>query len=337
MQTDFLTIKDPPAIFSAACIGGNKEHAGPLGEMFDDFDPTDTFGAPTWEQSEAELQRKTFSLALQKAGRKPQEVDLLLAGDLINQCTSSAYGLRSYEIPFLGLYGACSTSAEGLALAALLSDKFPCIGVVTSSHNCAAERQFRSPLEYGGQRTPTAQWTVTAAGAFLVSRSAHGPRIRDVLIGRSQDSGVTDAANMGAAMATAAADTLLRYFTKTDTTPADYDRIFTGDLGAEGSSILTELLRREGITLGAEYADCGMCIYDLATQDMHAGGSGCGCGASVLAGHILPLLQNGSLHNVLYIATGALMNPASVEQGLSILGIAHLVHITSDQVPKEMA
>ena len=330
MQKGPITLDTPPAIFSAACIGGSKEHAGPLGAMLDAYDLTDTFGAPTWEQSEAEMQRKAFAIALQKASRTPQDVDLLLAGDLINQCTSSAYGLLSYDIPFVGLYGACSTSAEGLALAALLSDKFPCAGVVTSSHNCAAERQFRSPLEYGSQRTPTAQWTVTAAGAFLVSRRAHGPRIRDVLLGRSQDSGVSDAANMGAAMATAAADTLLRYFQATDTVPADYDRILTGDLGAEGSSILTELLRREKITLGTEYADCGMLIYDLAAQDMHAGGSGCGCGASVLAGHILPLVENKSYHSILYVATGALMSPASVEQGLSIPGIAHLLHITAD-------
>ena len=331
MQTGIRKLETPPAIIAAACIGGGKEHAGPLGVMLDEYDDTDTFGAPTWEQSEAELQRRVFARVLAKAGITEQDVDLLLAGDLINQCTSSAYGLLDYDIPFAGLYGACSTSAEGLALAALLSDKLPCIGVVTSSHNCAAERQFRSPLEYGGQRPPTAQWTVTAAGSFLVSRNGRGPRIRDVLLGRSQDSGVTDAANMGAAMAIAAADTLLRYLRESDTIPSDYDRILTGDLGKEGASILTELLRREGYTLGAEYADCGMMIYDLEGQDMHAGGSGCGCGASVLAGHILPLVAEGRHCNILYMATGALMSPACVEQGLAIPSIAHLVHVTADE------
>ncbi len=329
MQQGVITLQTPPAVFASACIGGGKEHAGPLGEMFDAFDATDTFDKPTWEQSESELQRRTLCKALSKAGLAETDVDILFAGDLINQCTGSAYGLLDFDIPFVGLYGACSTSAEGLALAALLSDKFPCAAVVTSSHNCAAERQFRFPIEYGGQRPPTAQWTVTAAGAFLVSAAQRGPRITEVLLGRSDDSGITDVNNMGAAMATAAADTLCRFFRETKTTPQDYDHIATGDLGAEGSSILRELLATEHITLGENYQDCGVRIYDRERQDMHAGGSGCGCGASVLAGDLLPRLSRGELKNVLYVATGALMSATSVQQGLAIPGIAHLLHLTS--------
>lgn len=330
MQQGVIKFAVPPAIFTCAAIGGKKEHDGPLGEMFDAFCADDRFDSPTWEQAESEMARRALATALQKAHRADTDIDVLLAGDLINQCTATAYGLLGFDIPYLGLYGACSTSAEGLALAALLSDKFDTLAVVTSSHNCSAERQFRFPLEYGGQRPPSAQWTVTAAGAFLLSANQNGPRICDVLLGRTVDSGITDANNMGAAMAPAAAETLLRYFAETGRSPQDFFCIATGDLGAEGHAILREIMASEGVHLGDESIDCGMCIYDLEKQDMHAGGSGCGCGASVLAGHLLPILQKGSGREMLYLATGALMSPGAVQQGLAIPGIAHLVHIVAE-------
>lgn len=320
------------AILGAGSVVGKKEHEGPLGQCFDLHDPDDLFGKKTWESAESEAQRMALRLALFKAGLQDGDVDLLLAGDLLNQCIGSAYGLLSYDIPYLGLYGACSTCAEGLLLAsAMISADFAhTAGVVTSSHYCAAERQYRTPLEYGAQRAPTAQWTVTGAGAFLLGAvPAKAPCIciTGGMAGKVQDSGICDAANMGAAMAPAAVDTLERWLTDTGKPPTDWDLVVTGDLGFEGGALFLSLAEARGIRIADRYADCGQLIYDRARQDVHAGGSGCGCSATVLAGHLLPRLQDGSLHRILFLATGALMSPDSLKQGENIPAVAHLIEL----------
>ncbi len=321
------------AILSAAAVGGTKETAGPLGnEIIADEQGDDRFGQPTWEQAEAELQRRALAAALTRVNLSPDALDLLLGGDLLNQCTASAYGLLDFAVPYLGLYGACSTCAEGLFLAAMAtSGHAKAAAVVTSSHYAAAERQYRFPLEYGGQRPPTAQWTVTGSGAFILVPADHAPatapRIVDAMPGRVIEKGVTDANNMGAAMAPAAIDTLTRYFAATTTTPADYSLILTGDLGREGSAILCELMAASGTPIDAVHADCGLRIYNCDADDRHAGGSGCGCSAVVLAADILPKLTSGELRDVLFLATGAMMSPDSIKQGLAIPAIAHLVHL----------
>lgn len=333
------------AILAAASVVGGKEREGPLGGYFDFVNPGDRFGQDTWESAESEMQRMALAGVLGKAHRSEQDVDLLLAGDLLNQCAGSAYGLLSYSIPYLGLYGACSTSAEGLLLAAaLVSAGFAaCAGVVTSSHNAAAERQFRTPLEYGGQRPQSGQWTVTGAGAFLVVPGCSGDAcplypvgtaplsyIRAGMAGIVLDRGVTDANNMGAAMAPAAESTLCRFFEASGTFPGDYDLIVTGDLGWEGSRILCDLMDTHsagGVSLSVRdrHNDCGCMIFSRSTQDTHSGGSGCGCSAAVLASYLLPRIQSGHIRRMLYLATGALMSPDSLKQGRSIPGVAHLL------------
>lgn len=317
------------------CAVGNKEFAGPLGDLFDIHDTTDRFGMSTWEKAESEMQRLAFNVALKKSALTFESVGALFAGDLQNQCVGSSYGLLGNGIPYFGIYGACSTSAEGIMLAAVLagSGKTEICAAVTSSHNCSAERQFRSPVEYGGQRAPVSQWTVTGAGAFLIGGEGAG-RVRIVsgMPGAAIDRGINDPANMGAAMAPAVCDTLLRYFSESGTEPADYDLIVTGDLGYEGADILRLLLRCEGCELGDNYTDCGILIYDKERQDTHSGGSGCGCSAAVLSAYILPRLESRELNNVLFVASGALMSPDSIKQGRSIAGIGHLLHFRSDKL-----
>ena len=321
-------------ILSAATVVGGKEHAGPLGAHFDFFNEEDRFGKDTWEQAESEMQRMAMAAALSKAEICESEIDVLLAGDLLNQCVGSSYGLLSYDIPYLGLYGACSTSAEGLLLAAsMISGGFArYAAAVTSSHNAAAERQFRTPLEYGGQRPPTGQWTVTGACGFVLASPESGrasARITRGLPGIVVDLGVCDANNMGAAMAPAAASTLLRYFQKSGDSPAGYDLIVTGDLGWEGSRILCDLLEAEGLPITERHNDCGKLIFSRNTQDTHSGGSGCGCAAVVLGSYLLPMLKRGALSRILFMATGAMMSPDSVKQGQSIPGVAHLLCLES--------
>ncbi len=324
------------AIVSAASVVGKKEREGPLGERFDLCDMTDRFGVKTWEEAESEMQRMALGTAFAKAGWHDTDLDALFAGDLLNQCVGSAYGLLSYNVPYFGLYGACSTSAEGLLLGsmAVSNGVFDRVAAVTSSHYCAAERQYRTPLEYGGQRPPTAQWTVTGSGAFLLAR--HDPTdptphavIRRGMAGRVIEKGISDANNMGAAMAPAAEDTLLRFFRSTESTPKDFDLIVTGDLGYEGGSILCELMRFEGYELADRYSDCGMRIYFREGQDVHGGGSGCGCSAVVLAAELIPKLLGGEWGHILFLATGAMMSPDSIKQGQSIPAVAHLLEIES--------
>ena len=314
-------------IASASCVGG-REYEGPLGSFFDFHDPEDSFGMPTWEKAESEMQRISLTSALKKAGLGANDIDALFAGDLLNQCVGSAYGLVDYDIPYFGLYGACSTAAEGMMLASMTvgSGIFRRAAAVTSSHNCSAERQYRTPTEYGAQRAPTAQWTVTGAGAFVIGQGG-GVKISEVMAGIVVDRGISDASNMGAAMAPAAISTLKRYFEESELEPDEFDMILTGDLGYEGGAILCELSKNEGLDISRVFADCGMMIYSRETQDVHSGGSGCGCSASVLASYILPKLARGELENVLFLGTGAMMSPSSIQQGMTIPAIAHLLRL----------
>ena len=275
---------------------------------------------------------RAIALALGKAGLDYKDVDCVFAGDLLNQCAGSAYGVRGTDIPFFGLYGACSTMAESLALASV-TVAAGCAGraaAVTSSHFCSAERQFRMPLEYGGQRTPTAQWTVTGAGCAVISREGGGPRVTHVTPGRIVDMGIKDLCNMGAAMAPAAFDTLYNHFSDTGRAPDFYDLVLTGDLGLVGSEILRDLFYRDGVNIAGVHNDCGLMIFDREKQDAHAGGSGCGCSASVLCGEIMRELRQGRLKNVLFAATGALMSPVTGMQGESIPGICCAVSIEGE-------
>ncbi len=329
-------------ILSAATVVGKKEHEGPLGHCFDFFNIHDRFGQDTWEKAESEMQRMALSTVLEKVELAPNQVDMLFAGDLLNQCVGSSYGLLSYDIPYFGLYGACSTSVEGLMLAASMigGGHAQVAAAVTSSHNAAAERQFRTPLEYGGQRPPTGQWTVTGAGAFILcdpsqSKGREMAKVTCAMPGIVVDMGISDANNMGAAMAPAAASTLLRYFEKSGSFPIDYDLIVTGDLGWEGSRILCDLMMAEGRDISANHNDCGKLIFSRNTQDTHGGGSGCGCAAVVLGGYLLPKLQSGELGRILFMATGAMMSPDSVKQGQSIPGVAHLLCLESPLYGKE--
>ena len=253
----------------------------------------------------------------------------MLAGDLLNQCIGTSFGLRSFRIPFFGLYGACSTMGESLALGSLLvSGGFARrVGAMTSSHFCTAERQYRMPVPYGSQRTPTAQWTATASGCCLLGEEKAPLAVTAVTCGRIVDLGVTDANNMGAAMAPAAYDTLQAHFASTGTGPRDYDLVLTGDLGVLGHQIVTELFARDGVDMGPNYLDCGMLLYDIEKQDMHAGASGCGCSASVLCGYLLGKMEEGQWKKILFAPTGALLSPVSTSQGESIPGICHAVCI----------
>ncbi len=325
--------KNAPSILAYASIVGKKEGDGPLGQYFDVIHEDTTLGELTWEKSESRIQKDALNLCLQKACLSTMDIDILLAGDLLNQCIGSTYGLREMDIPFLGLYGACSTMAESLALASLLVDSstFETAAAVTSSHFCSAERQFRLPLEYGGQRAPGNQWTVTGGGAVILGKSTAPPYVKAVSIGRIKDMGIKDINNMGAAMAPAAAQTIKTFFEDSSTTPADYDLILTGDLGHIGSDLLHEILLRDSIDITANHNDCGKLIFDRKTQDVHAGGSGCGCSASVLCSYVFTSMQERRLNDVLFVATGALMSTTSFQQGESIPGIAHLVHISMNK------
>ncbi len=324
-----------PAIIGYSSVVGKREYEGPLASDFDLHDSGEHFGMNTWEKAESEMQRIALNTALAKSKLGAGTIDAIFAGDLQNQCVSSVFGLADFGVPYFGLYGACSTFAEALILSSMLVDggKFETCAAVTSSHFCAAERQYRFPLEYGGQRTPTAQRTVTGSGAAIVSKRAGNlPRITEVMPGRIVNKGIKDANNMGAAMAPAAIDTIRGYFEETGISPDSFDLILTGDLGVEGHGIVLDYLLRYGIDVSANYNDCGLMIYDIKRQDMHAGGSGCGCSASVICGHIMKRFEKGELSDILYIATGALMSPSTSKQGLSIPGIAHLVRIKLEDI-----
>ncbi len=333
VRKDVILLPNTPSIIGWASIAGKKEGDGPMGFCFDVIEPDSHFGKDTWEQAESELQRRTVELMLSNAKCAANNVDAIFGGDLINQCTSATFGMRHLGIPFLGIYGACSTMAEGLLLASLMVDgsHMQRCAAVTSSHFSGAERQFRFPLSYGGQRTPNAQWTCTASGAVLLGESAKAPYIRGVCVGCINDQSITDANNMGAAMAPAAADTILRYLMTTHTSPSDYDVILTGDLGLVGSTLLHQLAAQNGYDISKVHRDCGVMMFDDTTQDTHAGGSGCGCSASILCGYFLPKLASGEMKNLLFAATGALLSPMLCQQGETIPCISHLVHISFEK------
>lgn len=328
-----IELNNKPTILGFASVVGKKEAEGPLGKLYDQCHSDTTLGETSWEKAESRLQNEAVNLALFKAGVKNTEIDCIFAGDLLNQCISSTFGLRGLDIPFLGQYGACSTMAQTLAMASVFVESGAAqhAVAVTSSHFCSAERQFRFPLEYGGQRTPTAQWTATGSGSAVVGtgepKQGNKISVEAVTFGRITDFGIKDAANMGAAMAPAAAQTLIDYLRDTGASPTDFDLILTGDLGMVGSELMEELLAKEGIKISSVHNDCGLMIYDRMKQDVHAGGSGCGCSASVLCSMILQQMSQGKLHKVLFMATGALMSPTSSQQGETIPGIAHLIYL----------
>ena len=325
---DTLLFHTPPVIAAQAAVGGKKEGEGPLAAAFDELSSDNRFGQSSWEAAEKYLQLRAARLCLQKAQLPEEKVRLVLAGDLQAQCTASGYAMRELGVPFAGVFGACSTMAETLGLGAALcaSGAAEHLLAMASSHFCAAERQFRTPLSYGAVRTPTAQWTATAAGACLLRPAGEGVQLCAATFGRVQDYKIKDINNMGAAMAPAAAATLLHYLKDTGSAPADFDRIYTGDLGHVGSQLLRDLLTAEGLLL-KNHVDCGCILYDAAEQTVKSGGSGPGCCAAVLCGRILPRLERGSYRRVLFIATGALMSQTTFLQKESIPAIAHLVEL----------
>ena len=330
---DTLLFRTPPVIAAQAAVGGKKEGKGPLAAAFDELSSDNRFGQSSWEAAEKYLQLRAARLCLQKAQLPEEKVRLVLAGDLQAQCTASGYAMRELGVPFAGVFGACSTMAETLGLGAALcaSGAAEHLLAMASSHFCAAERQFRTPLSYGAVRTPTAQWTATAAGCTLLSAQGPGPYITHVTCGKIVDQGITDPNNMGAAMAPAAYDTLRAYFADTHTGPADYDAIFTGDLGELGHEIVMDLFRQDGVDMTRNYEDCGMLLYNRDRQDMHAGGSGCGCSAAVFNGYLLTGLKQGRWRRILFAPTGALLSPTSSFQGESIPGICHLVCVSTER------
>jgi len=326
-----LAFCSPPSIAGHACVVGKKEGEGPLKNSFDYISEDSFFGKKTWEQAESTMVNQALMLALDKASLPPSDIEYIFAGDLLNQCIGSSFGLRETKIPLFGLFGACSTMAEGLCLAAAVIDGgfADRTAAVTSSHFCSAERQFRFPLEYGGQRTQTAQWTVTGSGAVILTGDGPGPYITHATPGKIVDAGIKDVNNMGAAMAPAAYDTLRTHFEDLSLTPADYDLIVTGDLGAVGAEILVDFFKSDGVELAPHYDDCGLMIFSAEKQDVHAGGSGCGCSASVLAGYLLNGMREGRWRKILFSGTGALLSPVSSQQGESIPSICCAVAISN--------
>ena len=322
-----LVLENRPRLLSHAAAVGKKEGEGPLGSRFDFVTKNDRLGQKSWELAESELQKTAIDLALRKGGLHRRDLDLILAGDLLNQCIGSFLASMHADVPYLGQYGACSTMAQGLALGGVLVEAGAAarLSVSASSHFCSAERQYRFPLAYGGQRTPTAQWTATAAGAAVLgAEGASDVCLTHVLFGKMVELGVKDANNMGAAMAPAACDTLSCLLREMGAKPKDFDCIVTGDLGRVGADLLLTLLREDGIDLSPVYSDCGVLLFG-DSQDAHAGGSGCGCSAAVLCGPLLRDMHEGKIRRMVFAGTGAMMSPTSVQQGQPIAGICHAV------------
>lgn len=322
-----IKIPVPVYIRASASIAGSKEGDGPLGDLFDMVGVDDKFGSNTWEEAESTLQKETLQLAIGKAGLSGEDIRFLLAGDLLAQSMASSFGLASFQIPLIGLYGACSTCGLSLAMAAALivGGMSQYVASVTSSHFASAEKEFRYPLGYGNQRPLSATWTVTGSGAFILS-SLKGKKDRAVItgltIGKIVDLGMKDSMNMGACMAPAASSLICQHFVDFGRTPEDYDQIITGDLGLVGQRVLLDMLAEKGFDLSGKHMDCGIEIYD-EKQDAHAGGSGCGCSAVVLSAMILKKLEEGEWKRVLFVPTGALLSKTSFNEGKSIPGIAH--------------
>ncbi|MBZ4665697.1 stage V sporulation protein AD [Mahella sp.] len=323
-----VKLNNTPSVIATASIVGPKEGQGPLGQYFDKVLDDDLYGEKSWEKAEAKFFQEAVEKVIVKGHRDKQEINYLLGGDLLNQLISSDFAARQLGIPFFGLYGACSTMSEAMALGAMLVDGGYADSIVcaASSHFSTAERQYRFPLELGVQRPPTAHWTVTGAGAALVSNQGEGPYITTVTVGKIVDMGIKDSNDMGSAMAPAAADTIVTHFMDTGLTPDDYDLIVTGDLGRYGKDITDELVKKAGYDISAKHFDCGVEIFS-PSQDPHAGGSGCGCSACVLSAYLIPHMWDGTYNSMLFLATGALLSPTSSQQGESIPGIAHAVSI----------
>lgn len=330
-----ISLPSRPSINAGAAIVGKKEGEGPLRDRFDRVVTDELNGQDTFEKAERQFYLDSIQTCLQKARVDAKDVQFFLGGDLLNQIICASFSARTLGLPFLGLYGACSTMAESLCVGSMLvdggfADQVLC---VASSHFCTAERQYRFPLEFGSQRTPTAQWTVTGAGCSLLAAQPSADvlaRVSTITVGRVIDLGVKDANNMGGAMAPAACDTLLAFLKDTGKKPAEIPLILTGDLGQVGHDLLMGLMAENGYPLTESgCTDCGLQIYNRDAQDMHAGGSGCGCSATVLNGHYLKLLQTGQLKSLLFMATGALLSPTTTQQGESIPGIAHAVLLES--------
>jgi len=319
----------PVNILSTASIVGPKEKGGPLHQFFDQCLEDEFWGESSWEKAESKIIKETVNTAVSKSGIATAEIDFCFAGDLLNQCISSSFGLRDSNVPFFGIFGACSTFMEALTLGSMCVDGDFATNVIcaSSSHFCSAEKQFRFPLELGNQRPPSSQWTVTGAGAAVLSKDGNGPFITGFTPGKIVDMGIKDANNMGAAMAGAAEDTLINHFIDTGRKPSYYDAILTGDLGHIGKDILIDLAGSKGYNIKANYNDCGVLIFDKDNQDTHSGGSGCGCIASVFSGYVYDMFKQNKYKKVLMIATGALMNSTTTQQGESIPGIAHAVSI----------
>ena len=322
-------LPDRPVIAAWASVAGKKESEGPLGHCFDVTSQDTLFGQKTWEQAEKQMQKLALDTLMGKAGVIRSDIDLVFSGDLLNQCIGSSFTLRNTGLPHLGLYGACSTMAESLLLSSMAVEAGWADRVVamTSSHFAASERQYRFPLGYGGQRPPTAQWTVTGSGAALVCTEGKGPRIEACTVGTVTDLGIKDANNMGSAMAPAALSTIKAHFQDLGRSAEDYDLIVTGDLGQLGKEMLLELARRDGLSLGGRLTDCGTMVFDMDTQDVHCGGSGCGCSAITLCSELLDKLNRGKLKRILFCGTGALLSPTSTQQGLPIPGVCYGVSI----------
>lgn len=326
-----VKFQNPPVITSTASIVGPKEGKGPLGSYFDYVIDDELWGEKTWEKAESKIVRETLSKLLEKSGKSQEDINYVIAGDLLNQDIASTFGIRGTSISYLGVFGACSTICEAMAIGSMIIDGNFADNVicVTSSHFCSAEKQFRFPLELGTQRPPTAQWTVLGCGGVLLSSRGQGPRITHVTVGKIVDKGIKDANNMGAAMAPAAADTILTHLKDTGFAPDYYDLILTGDLGIVGKRICEAIMAEVGFDISKRFNDCGLLIFDREKQDVHAGASGCGCCASVFAGYLYKQLLEGKLKRILLVATGALLSPTSTQQGETIPSIAHAVSIES--------
>ena len=322
-------LSNPVNIASTACIVGPKEKEGPLHQFFDQCLEDEFWGEKSWESAESKFVKETVNMAIAKSGIPSNQIDLCMGGDLLNQCIASSFGLRETNIPFIGLFGACSTFVESIIVGSSFIDGDFATNTIccASSHFCSAEKQFRYPLELGNQRPQSSQWTVTGAGAVVLTKNGTGPFVTTFTPGKIVDMGIKDANNMGAAMAGAAEDTLITHFKDTGRNPSYYDAIFTGDLGHIGKDILIDLASSKGYNIKSNYNDCGVIIFDKLKQDTHSGGSGCGCIATVFSGYVYKMLQEKQYKRVLMIATGALMNSTSTQQGESIPGIAHAISV----------
>ena len=330
-QTIFF--KNKPTIISSYSIAGPKESYSVFAPYFDLVLKDDLWDCDSYELAERKMLEHVIFNAIERAKLQPKEIDALICGDLLNQIISSSFAARRFDVTYIGLFGACSTMAESLAVGACLVDAgyFDNVACATASHFSSVERQFRMPLELGNQRPPTAQWTVTGGGCSVLSNKGIGPHITMATFGKVVDFNITDANNMGAAMAPAAHDTLAAMFHDTGTSPADYDLIVTGDLGSVGYDIVLDFFKRDGISFNGNYKDCGMAIYDAEKQDVHAGGSGCGCSAVVLCGKLLNDMKAGKLKKIIFAGTGALLSPVSTMQGESIPCVCHAVCISADR------